>query len=477
MAAGERDIAHELWSVIHHRWWLVVLLSLLGGALALSASLMRTPVYAATATLYVTANTGPGGALEAYQGSLASQQRVESYTKLVESDAVLNRAIAGSGLRISVDEARSMLAAYTTPETVLLSISANSPDGDGAVELADSVAASLVDYVNTLETPPGGGEASARLTIVSPATLSEGPISPRITRSTGLGFVFGALVGLAVCFGWERFDNRVRSKEDLGFALGSPVVGSVPADESVGNGGVLEFSDSGTAATEAYRKLRTNLAFVNVDSEFSLLGVTSPRPGDGKTSTSLNLAASFAELGQRVVVVDCDLRRPTVALRVGANGGVGLADVLSGSASLVDVIQRDRIRDFDLLASGPPVPNPSQLLASEKMGRVLSELREHYDLVICDTPPVLLVADACVVGQRVDGLIVVARAGRTSRKDVADVGSQLSSAGVRVLGSVLNRVPVNPAEYGYAGYSGRGYSGDGIRAHSDLGQFETTTER
>jgi receptor protein-tyrosine kinase len=192
---------------------------------------------------------------------------------------------------------------------------------------------------------------------------------------------------------------------------------------------------------EGIRRLRTNLQFLNVDSPPKVFMVSSSVPAEGKTTLTVNLALALAESGHKVTIVEADLRKPRVTRTLGLIGGVGLTNVLSGTADLGDVLQRHGERSLSVIASGPTPPNPGELLASSHMLRLIQELRDTNDFVLLDAPPVLPVADASGLAVLVDGVVLVVRYGKTRRDQVVQTAATLKQVGATTFGVVLNMVP------------------------------------
>lgn len=433
----DRDGFRHALRVLASGWWFAGCCALVGGVLALFLSLLQTPIYQSSATLYVT-SAGDANAQSAYQGSLASQQRVSSYAKLATSDSVVSRALAQSGIDMRLDSAKSVLSSTASIDTVLLTISARDPDPDVAAGLANAVADSLTGYVSSLEQPVAGGVPLAKLTVVTPASAVHSPISPLTKRNTVLGLVTGMLIGFLVVILRDRLNDRVSTGQQVEEVLGKPVLGTIPDDEDLSGGSVLDFSVGSSPAAEAYRKMRTNLEFVGVDHSVRSILVTSPGPGEGKTTTALNLAAALAETGPSVLLVDADLRKPTVADRVRVTGSLGLTDLLTGRVRPDEVIQTSGIRNVDVLASGPIPPNPAELLGSSSAERVFGELSKSYSFIIVDSPPMLPVTDAVVLSRLVNGILIVVRSCETRLPALASVADELRAVGASALGAVVN---------------------------------------
>nr|WP_307715200.1 polysaccharide biosynthesis tyrosine autokinase [Williamsia muralis] len=446
-----RDAFRTSIGVLKRGWLSILVITLLCGLAGLIFSALQEPTYRSTATLYVTSGN-ENNAQTAYQGSLASQQRVTSYTQLVDSDAVVADALDPDDLGLSMAEARSALSASTTPETVLLNISAESHNRDTAADLANAAAKSMTEYVTRLETPTGSKTPLANLTIVTPASISDDPVTPRTERNTALGLVIGLLLGVAAVFLRDKYNNKIRTEDEVSSITTAPVLASVPSDELLKKQGLIDFSSGATLAAEAYRKLRTNLSFVSVDNPSRRIIVTSALAAEGKTTTAMNLAAALAETGKRVVLVDADLRRPQVYHRTGGMGDIGLTNYLKGDGSMADLLQPSEVKGLQILASGPQPPNPAELLGSKKAGQGIENLSAMFDYVIIDSPPLLPVTDAAVLAQWADGVVLVARANQSRIPDIAASIEQLEAVQAKLIGVVLTDVPTRGGAYKYGYY-------------------------
>lgn len=219
---------------------------------------------------------------------------------------------------------------------------------------------------------------------------------------------------------------------------------------------VVTHKDPSAAASEAFRTLRTNLQFLGVDKPLRTYLVTSATPSEGKTTTSANLAVAFAQTGARVCLVDADLRRPTLAKVFGLDNWSGLTTVLIGQADYKQCIQENIVPGLSVLTSGPIPPNPAELLGSQQMDRVLRELESSYDVVIFDSPPVLAVTDACVLSAKVNGVILVVRAGQVGYPEVIRARDALNGVKANILGAVLDGIKPSASDgYYYYYYSSK----------------------
>lgn len=443
----------DLLTVLRSRWIVIVASTLIGGLLALALSLITTPVYEAKVQLYTTAAAGDSAAA-AYQGSLGAQQKVQSYAQLVKSRDIAQQVIDKTGIGMSSAEVVESISASADNKTVLLTVTARDAAPEQALRLAEGYGAVLPDVINRLETPDGGGDSLAKLTVVNPPTLPISPESPKIVQNIVVGLVLGMLVGVGIALMFNAMDRRVKSQEQIEKLSSAPVVGSIPfrqkEDKESGAEHIVPFRVGHSPAAESFRRLRTNLEFLNVDNPPRVFVLTSSVAMEGKSETSVNLSLALAEAGSRVLLVEADLRRPRVVHYMSMPDTVGLTNVLSGQASFADVVQETRHEGVDLLACGPLPPNPSELLASETAHRLFSDLRDEYDFVIIDSPPLLPVTDGAILARITDGALVVVRTFRTTTDQLSQAVDNLAKADAKLLGTIA--VASKPVKKGSAGY-------------------------
>lgn len=318
--------------------------------------------------------------------------------------------------------------------------------------------------------------AANNVAVIDRAETPRSPYKPRLGLNLALSLMLGLMFGGAAAVGREFLDDTFKTPEDVEEVLGLPLLGVIPKTPQVEDlAGTLD--DPRSPVGEAYRSLRTALQFSTATGAPPSLLVTSTQPGEGKTTTALSVARNFARLGMAVLVVDADLRKPSLHRLLGCDGSAGLSNVLTGNMAPPEALRRTDLENLTALCSGPLPPNPAELLASSRMASFLSVARDKYDLVVVDGPPVGGLADAPILGSLAAGTLVVVEAHATLRKRVINALKRLHFARAELLGIAFNKFDVEQAGYGY-GY-GYGYGEDyyGYGAEGYLDEAEATAER
>ncbi len=311
--------------------------------------------------------------------------------------------------------------------------------------------------------------------LVDRAIVATESIRPRPVRNIAAGLIVGLLAGLGAAFLRTRMDRSVRTADEV-VALGTTVLGLIPAivdgNKGPAYGGaqpsrralrqqadqlgqsakdlVVHLSPNSSVA-ECCRTIRTNLAFMSTDKPLRAITVTSPGPSEGKSTFAVSLAITIAQSGKRVVLVDTDLRRPRLHRALGTNSRVGVTSILASEQSIEESVQTTMVDGLWLIPCGPIPPNPSELLHTASFSRFLAQLKERFDIVILDSPPVGVVIDAAIIGPQVDGAIMIAQSGRTSRDALSHALRQMRDVGTNILGCVLNDVDLSK-QSGYGGH-------------------------
>lgn len=273
------------------------------------------------------------------------------------------------------------------------------------------------------------------------------PTSPDVVRNLLVGALAGLLLGVGFALLRHNLDTRVREVRDIEGVSDRPVLAKLPARKNPSRQTLFIDTDPFGPHAEAVRRLRTNLMFVDVTTRQHSFVITSASPAEGKTTTAINLAMAMADAGTRVLLVDADLRNPSVATTMGMEGAVGLTTVLLGRAGLEDMAQQWGSSELWVLPAGEIPPNPSELLGSEAMRDLFAEMMNTYEFVLFDTPPVLPVTDALVVEKLTGGTLMVVAANRTRKRHLVEALRLLETTNTKVAGFALNFASSEAATY------------------------------
>jgi capsular exopolysaccharide synthesis family protein len=299
--------------------------------------------------------------------------------------------------------------------------------------------------------------------VLERAIVPGAPIRPNPIQNLMMGLLIGLGTGIALAFGIEALDNTLKTQADVEQFLGVPVLGLVPViggpNEPVdGLGDDLRqrdlgvFLDPKSVAAECCRSIRTNILFMSPDRPIRTMVVTSPSPQEGKTTTAVNLGVTMAEAGGRVLIVDTDMRRPRLHRSFGVGNQTGISTVIVGKATLEEAIKHTDVPNLDVLTCGPVPPNPSELLHTDRFAAVLADCAKLYDRIVLDSPPTSAVTDPAVLGNLVDGVVLIIKAGETTRDSAMHARRQLTSAKARVVGVIVNAIDFSNPAYGYEYY-------------------------
>jgi succinoglycan biosynthesis transport protein ExoP len=364
-------------------------------------------------------------------------------------------------IKAAADEVQSRLDDARTEILALgkkIRDSGKSDELAAELQIATGLYTTLADKLETLRVNEQLEVGSGR--VVSTAVVNTEPVAPKPTRNTALGLAVGLVFGLGMAFLLEYLDNTIKSTEEAEKAYGAPILGYVPVEkfEKDEKRRLTIVQKPGSPAAEAYRVLRNNLDFVNFEQDIKTLLVTSSAPGEGKSTVAANLAAALTQAGAKVVLVNCDFRRPVTDQFFPVNNTIGLSDVLLGRNSLKAALQKPGDQELLVLASGKMPPNPSELLGSVKMADLIKSLGEWADWIIVDSPPLLAVADASASARWADGVLMVTRGGVSTRQAAKTGREMLEKVGARMVGVVVWGLEEGPAGGGY-GYYYDGYYG------------------
>ena len=445
--------------------WMIVLTSLVGAlAMMLITFFFITPQYKSSAMFYVNNNAiSVGSSLRVDSGDIsASKSLVNTYIVILNTRETLLDVIDYADINRTYGELKDMIHAESVDETEVFRVVVTSEDPQEAEKIADAIAYILPTRISNIVEG-----TSAK--IVDSAVVPSSPSSPSYTVNTLMGFLIGFVLSAGLIILQELFNVTVRTEEDVTQVCRHPILASVPdmaapskgtyygygkhkgtkkpgayaAGKQASNQRVLIGSGISFAASEAYKLLRTKLQFSFADdNDCRIIGLSSALSGEGKSLTAINLAHTLSQLDKKVILIDCDMRRPTTAEKLGLPSKPGLSNFLTGQSNTEGLIQHCDIKNeenaFHVITAGEIPPNPIELLSSKRMAAVLKGLRKAYDYIILDLPPVSEVSDALAVAKETDGILLVVRQNYCDRIALNDAIHQFDFVNSKILGVVLN---------------------------------------
>lgn len=443
------------------RSWIVIIVSVLCAVVTfLGTYFLITPTYEASAKFYVNNSAvSMGGSSSVSSGDLStSRNLVDSYIVILNTRETINEVIDYAGVSLTYTELKDMISATAVNNTEIFSVTVTSESPQEAEMLANAIADILPKRISTVIEG-----TSAK--VVESAMLPTKPSSPSYMKNTVIGFLLGLVLSVGVIVLREIFDTTIRTEEDITQSCQYPVLAAIPDMLSPGKGNgyygygssrkksdagkagkkepVLIGGEISFAASEAYKLLRTKLQFSFADENASrVIGISSSLSGEGKSLSAVNLAYTLSELGYKVILLDCDMRRPTLAEKLKIKKMPGLSSYLTGQSDWNSLVQPCGIENhenaFRVITAGQNPPNPIELLSSKRMKTALQELRKAYDYVILDLPPVSEVSDAMAIAEQTDGTLLVVRQNHCDRTVLADAIHRFEYVNAKILGVVFN---------------------------------------
>ncbi|MBQ8623943.1 MAG: polysaccharide biosynthesis tyrosine autokinase [Oscillospiraceae bacterium] len=462
----------RLVGAVWSKLWVIIIVSILSAVIALGVTMFFiTPQYQSSAMFYVNNNSFSvsDAAFSITSGDISvAKDLVDSYIVILQTRTSLNDVIDYAGVDRTYTELKRMISAASVNSTEIFEVVVTSPDPEEAEKIANAIAYILPKRISSIIE---GTSAE----IVDAAVVASKPSSPSYATNTLIGLVIGFILVTAAVVLNEVFDITIRGEEDVTQSCKHPILALVPDMAAPSKGGyyyrddkkkeasrsssvankqpALIGKDISFAASEAYKLLRTKLQFSFADdNDCHVIGLSSALSGEGKSLSAVNLAYTLSQLGKKVVLIDCDMRRPTLAEKLGIQKAPGLSNYLSGQSKGELVCQKCGIKGdedaFDVIAAGHNPPNPIELLSSARMTKVLSRLRDIYDYVILDLPPVGEVSDAMAVAKETDGILLVVRQNYCNRPALSDAARQFEFINARILGIVYNCTSESSGKYG-----------------------------
>lgn len=421
-------------------------------------SLFIAPTYSAKLLLCVS-NTTEGSEQYAYYNQtdiVASNKLVNACREIITSERVLSEVIEKSGLDYTVKTLRSMISISSDEENQIFKLTVMGPDPEDVVVIANTIATVSPEKIGEFLKP-------SSLMVIDYATPSYAPVAPNVVRNTILFGFIGLVLAYAFFFLKLQFDLYVRNEDDIKELFGDvAVLGTIPTisgevaskakfkktkfgfsnkkrhvSKLVPSTEILN-SKTSFFVREAYKDLRTNILFSLPDAKCKVIAVASSVMSEGKSTTCINTAITFAEMGKKVLVIDTDMRRPRLHRLLKSTATPGLSNLLLNLSTYDESVFATNFQNLDVIFAGDISPNPTELLSSGKMKEIIDEMSKHYEYIFVDTPAIAPVADTAIISKLVSGLVMVARQGITEKRVLEDCVGRMTFSGAKILGFVIN---------------------------------------
>lgn len=459
---GPKALLQNLLRVFHRRMWIIALSAVVLTGAAVGFSVLQTPTYEASIKVLVGQESGTDVPVDVFALQQLTQTVVEAASTRPVAEAVIQRLDLPTTPSTLLDN----LDAEQVEATQFVEITYTDTNPEMAKRVVDTIGQVLSDRMSDINT----GDTTLTAEVWEHATLPQDPVSPAPVRNGIVALVAGVLLGAMIAFLLEYLDDTWRSPEEVERVSAKPNLGVVP---KAGNleagsrwlgqqqkkaqdktGGVLSRSlvtllDPTSPSAEAHRTLRTNLFYSFAGNPPKSIVVSSAGPREGKSFVCANLGVVLAQAEKSTLVMDCDLRQPSVHKVFGLNNTFGVVDVLAGQCSWQEVLH-EPLSGLQVITAGTLVPDPASALSSQQFSELLAQVRQEFDYVLLDTPPLDVGSDAAIVAHRGDGTLLVVDAQSTRKWALRQSTSSLETVGAHVLGTIMNNV--EPQENGYYYY-------------------------
>jgi capsular exopolysaccharide synthesis family protein len=444
-----------IFSVIRHWFLLILLFIMLGGSIAVFYNYSAPIKYESTVTLYVQPQVNESEV--DYQGLLTNQKMVQSYSAMLKTRTVIVTTIETLGLDLTYEEFISMLSISSDTDTQMIKATIKDTDKYKVADIANALATTFIDDIAL-------NMGITNIKVVDPAIEPDTPVEPKTKLNFVIGIFGGLIIGLVLSFLLETMNHKIKTHEDVKKYLKVKTLGIIPHNSidnemkdkkkvyvKPGETNIRILTEPNSVVSESVRMIRTNLNF----SDLKLVNVTSTMPSEGKSELITNLAASFALLDKKVLIVDCDLRKPKVHKNFGLPRNIGVSDIVLSKGTLdyhraVQTYSSEKTT-IDVLTAGSKISNPSELINSKYFAKMLDQIREDYDFVLIDCPPISSMTDGVLVSKLCDGTVYVIESDRIDYPLIQNCMEELKNNKAFILGVVLTKVDIKREKkiYGY----------------------------
>ncbi len=440
----------QILSHLAKHFWIILLVSILCAVAGYFGSYyLIAEQYESSATMYISSNKNSSdGSDLTYNEYNLNIKLVNSYSELCKSNRILNAVLDETRLNIKLEDLSEMITVKSVNNTEIIKISVKSKWARTSATLANATAEVFIREIPEII-------KMDNVQIIDYATISEDPVSPNLLLNTLLAFLFGLIISILIVFLVDYFDITIKDKDQLEEVFNVPVFGVIPKISS----NIINISDtkhvSAPVIKEAFLRLATNIGFLNIENQESIsIAITSSNMGEGKSTVISNLAVSLSRNNKKVLLIDADMRKPTIHRFFKLTNKSGLSTVLSSNISWKHSVLTTDFQDLDVIVAGIQPPNPVMLLSTHKLKDIIDEAKQYYDYILIDAPPALVVSDVLALSLDTDHILVVASYKQVKIPEIQRVRKDFEQIGKAISGSILNfyNFTSRKKDYGYYTY-------------------------
>lgn len=450
----------EMIHILRNRYWIIIICFLIAVITSLTVNYkFLVPVYRAESTLFAGKEPNKIASLDLGEFNL-NQKLVVDYREIILSRLVTEQVINHLNLDMKVETFRSRVSVSTIKDSRFFKIAFESSDPVMAMDIVNALAQQVImkaeDIIDI-----------KNVVVIDVAKLPQNPIKPNKKLNVAIASVLGVMMGAFLVFFMEFLDRTIKTEDDVQRYLQLNTIGEIPEFQgeernikkklfnfknkklkprkrlkiTTVSKSLISLLDPKAPASEAYRTLRTNIGYAGIDKQVQTIVVTSTGPGEGKSTTTVNLAITMAQVGKKVLIIDADLRKPKLHRYLSLANDYGLTDIIANKYPVEDSIKVfGAVENLHVICSGSIPPNPSEILESKTMLELMESLKDSYDLILIDTPPVGQLTDAAIVGQNSDGVVLVVSSGESNIDMAVHAKSALDKVNARIIGAVLTKI-------------------------------------
>ncbi len=431
----------DLLKLIFRSWWILLISIFLCTVFSYFFSKnYMTPVYKAESKMFVGREKDALANVNLIDLQIG-EQLVTDYSELIKTNRVLEEVIENMSLDIDSEALVEMIEVKSIEKSRFLNVIVRHTDPKFATDFVNEISEVLREKAEEIV-------GAKNIQIVDYAVVPTVPDSPRPVRNSAIGFIVGLVIAILIVIIRFLIDNKIETREDIEELCDLSLLGEVPKIETSREESLFINSYYDLNVAESYRMIRAKLHYLNYENDKGVFLFTSALGGEGKTTTVANVAAAFALTDNKVLLIDCDMRKPQVYDIFGIDGNLGITNYISDDYSLLEITQKTKkIDNLSIICAGPMPPNPAEVIASKKFSKMIEEAKKEYDIIFIDSPPILLASDGLNMVDLIDRVVLITASRQSKKQDFIRVKEAVSQVGYDISGVIITKTQIKRNKY------------------------------